>query len=178
MTQLRHVYKTLPARCVVIADEWKCNWQQSCEYFLSFDTIFIYIDRDFNINNCIQKWISRKRTFGDHANMCFAKCCCFACLISNRCGPNAVDLWLLWFHNCPQSISLAPADGSIHYSFRNALLKKVTKLHHRKEPIWRNYITLSILVMQFRHRWCKLAMMLALIQWRVWGHYLSVCCVL
>ena len=95
-------------------------------------------------------------------NMCFAKCCCFACLIFNPCGPNAVDLWLLWFHNCPQGVSLATPDGSIHYLFRNALLKKVTKLHHLKYPIWRNYITPSILVMQFRHSWCKFIMMLTL----------------
>ena len=40
--------------------------QQSCEYFLSFDTIFVYGNRGFNINNCIQKWIPRKRTLGEH----------------------------------------------------------------------------------------------------------------
>ena len=47
-----------------------------------------------------------------------------------------------------------------------------------QKPIWRNYITPSILVMQFCHRWRKFVMMLILIQWRLWEHYLSVCCVL
>ena len=51
----------------------KCSWQQSCKYFLSFATIFIYIDRDFNIYNCTQKWISRKRTFGEHAKYVFCE---------------------------------------------------------------------------------------------------------
>ena len=34
---------------------------------------FIYVDCDFNMNNGIQKWISRKRTFGEHGKYVFCK---------------------------------------------------------------------------------------------------------
>ena len=83
--QFRHVYKTLPARCVFIAEECKCNWQQSCEYFLSFDTIFIYIDRDFNINNCIPKMDN-----GYHENGLLLKK--KICVLQNAC---ALHVWYL-----------------------------------------------------------------------------------
>ena len=123
-----------------LADECKCDWKQCRESFLSFDAILIYADRDFNVNNCTQKWISRKCSFGEHGEYVFlqnsvAFYVCYLIAVG-------LTMWTYDFWGFPtvHRVYISSSAWREHsLCILQYAVEKMTKLHHPKADLTELY---------------------------------------